>query len=182
LILSFFIIRQEWRSGDRLVAVLYGVLSVGIFFLIGEELSWGQRIFGWATSEEFAAMNKQHETNIHNIHGIGDAFKWVHVVIGAYGTLLPLLFMGMSFSNKQLADRIPKLIPHLTFLPYFALPLVWRLYVNLIEPPPGFSFVVAEYSEVIELILAIGFFLFMIYQLRKANKLVASVQSARKLG
>jgi len=169
--LCFFISRQEWRSGDRLIAVLYGVLSIAVFFLIGEEISWGQRIFGWTTSEEFAAMNKQHETNIHNIHGIGDAFKWVHVVIGAYGALLPLLFMQIRVTRKEIAERIPKLVPHITFLPFFALPLVWRLYVNLIEPPPGFSFVVAEYSEVIELILAIGFFLFMVFQLRKANKL-----------
>lgn len=178
--LCFFISRQEWRSGDRLIAVLYGVLSLAVFFLIGEEISWGQRIFGWATSEDFAAINKQHETNIHNINGIGDAFKWVHVVIGAYGALLPLLFMRIRIARKEIAERIPKLVPHITFLPFFALPLIWRLYVNLIEPPPGFSFVVAEYSEVIELILAIGFFLFMVYQLRKANKLVTLRLLAQK--
>jgi len=179
-LLCFFIARQEWRGGDRLVAALYGVLSVAVFFLIGEEISWGQRIFGWATSEEFAAINKQRETNIHNIHGIGDAFKWVHVVIGAYGALLPLLFMLVKAARKEVAERIPKLVPHITFLPFFALPLIWRLYVNLIEPPPGFSFVVAEYSEVIELILAIGFFLFMVFQLRKANKLAPLRVVARK--
>jgi glucan phosphoethanolaminetransferase (alkaline phosphatase superfamily) len=179
-ILCFFIMRQEWRSGDRLIAVLYGVLSVAVFFLIGEELSWGQRIFGWATSEEFAAINKQHETNIHNIHGIGDAFKWVHVVIGAYGALLPLLFMRIQVSRKDIAERIPKLVPHITFLPFFAVPLVWRLYANLIEPPERFKFVVAEYSEVIELILAIGFFLFMVFQLRKANKLALLTVAAQR--
>ncbi len=39
------------------------------------------------------------------------------------------------------------------------------------QPEPYDLPIVAEYSEVIELILAIGFFLFMVYQLRKANKL-----------
>jgi hypothetical protein len=168
-ILGFAVMRRRWQNDEKLIAVLYGILNVGIFFLIGEELSWGQRIFGWATSPEFAAINKQHETNIHNIHGVGDTFKWVHVLIGAYGTILPLLVIG----SKNLAvyqKKLAALVPPLTLLPFFALPLVWRLYVNLFEPPPRFTFVVAEYSEVIELILACGFLLFIVYQLKQTKR------------
>ncbi len=167
-ILGFAVMRRRWQNGEKLIAVLYGILNVGIFFLIGEELSWGQRIFGWATSPEFAAINKQHETNIHNIHGVGDTFKWVHVLIGAYGTFLPLLITSKSLAVYQ--KRLAALVPHLTLLPFFALPLAWRLYVNLFEPPPRFTFVVAEYSEVIELILAFGFLLFIVYQLKHAKR------------
>ena len=42
-----------------------------IFFIAGmEELSWGQMIFNWDSPKEFAALNSQSETNIHNLHGI----------------------------------------------------------------------------------------------------------------
>ena len=47
---------------------------------------------------------------------------------------------------------------------------VWRAYRNLLEPPNRFYFVVSEYNEVVELILALGFFLFMVYQLRRLSK------------
>jgi hypothetical protein len=47
----------------------YGVLAV--FFVVcgGEEISWGQRIFGFAP-EAIVNLNKQHETNIHDIGSI----------------------------------------------------------------------------------------------------------------
>jgi len=166
LVLSFFIVRRFWKTGDRVIALLYGLLCIGVFFLIGEELSWGQRIFGWSTSEAMQAINKQKETNIHNIHGVGDTFKWIHVLIGAYGTFLPILLSRVKALASHRAKLAP-LVPPMTLLPYFVLPLVWRLYVNLIEPPARFTFVIAEYSEVIELILAIGFVFFMIFQLKQ---------------
>jgi hypothetical protein len=39
------------------------------------------------------------------------------------------------------------------------------------EEPEGFYFVIAEYNEVMELILAMGFLLFMVYQLRQIKSL-----------
>jgi hypothetical protein len=110
-------------------------------------------------------INRQNETNLHNIHGVEHTVKWVHVLIGAYGTFLPIL-LGRVKALAPHRAKLALLVPHITLLPYFALPLVWRLYVNLIEPPARYSFVIAEYSEVIELILAIGFLLFMIFQLK----------------
>lgn len=41
-----------------------------LFFVIaaGEEISWGQRIIGWSTPDQLAAINDQNETNFHNIN------------------------------------------------------------------------------------------------------------------
>ena len=48
----------------------YG-LAAGFFIVCGgEEISWGQRIFGFATPETLEKINKQDETNIHNIGSI----------------------------------------------------------------------------------------------------------------
>jgi hypothetical protein len=43
------------------------LLSLLFFFGGGEEISWGQRIFGWKTPDAFEHENIQHETNIHNL-------------------------------------------------------------------------------------------------------------------
>jgi hypothetical protein len=37
------------------------------FFGAGEEISWGQRIFGFKTPEPLAQVNKQDELNLHNL-------------------------------------------------------------------------------------------------------------------
>ena len=43
------------------------LLALLFFFGGGEEISWGQRIFGWDTPQAFEQANIQRETNIHNL-------------------------------------------------------------------------------------------------------------------
>lgn len=43
------------------------LLAAFLLFCTGEELSWGQRIFGWSTPEEWSQINGHNETNLHNI-------------------------------------------------------------------------------------------------------------------
>jgi formate hydrogenlyase subunit 3/multisubunit Na+/H+ antiporter MnhD subunit len=174
-VLCFPVIARLWKAGAqarqaKLFAAMYLVLSLGLFFIIGEELSWGQRIFGWETSEELKAINKQEETNIHNIEGIGDKIKWLHVVMGAYGTILPLIFLRAQISARPL-DAVSLLVPHFTLLPYFLSTLLWRLQANLWKPPKRLYFVITEYSEVMELVLAIAFFVFLLFQFRNLKSL-----------
>jgi hypothetical protein len=44
-------------------------IALGTFWLLGEEISWGQHYFNWETGGWFAAANDQGETNIHNTEG-----------------------------------------------------------------------------------------------------------------
>src|SRR4051812_24271651 len=61
------------RSGNDLFVlrtrhnIWFGLLALLFFFGGGEEISWGQRIFGWKTPDAFKHENIQHETNIHNL-------------------------------------------------------------------------------------------------------------------
>ena len=49
---------------------LFG-LGFGFFVVGAEEISWGQRIFGWSTPEFLLnGVNVQNETTLHNIDGI----------------------------------------------------------------------------------------------------------------
>lgn len=47
--------------------VYFLLLSLFFFLCFGEEISWGQRFFGWATPDAWAGINAQKETNIHNL-------------------------------------------------------------------------------------------------------------------
>jgi hypothetical protein len=52
---------------NRLQAFVLFVLAAFCTLLLLEEISWGQRIFGWSTPERLENLNAQQETNLHNI-------------------------------------------------------------------------------------------------------------------
>lgn len=51
------------------------LLAILFFFGSGEEISWGQRIFNWETSEGYNQINRQSETNIHNLRPFRGVFS-----------------------------------------------------------------------------------------------------------
>lgn len=163
LMLGIVITRRIWSQGLTGISILYLIVCAGLFFLIGEELNWGQRIFGWETSEAFKAINKQKETNLHNIYGVGFTFKWIQMVVGAYGTLPPL----MVWCSKRLTpyrQMLSYIVPNFTLIPFFLPLFLWRIYRNFFEAPANYYFAIAEFNEVMELNLAIGFAFFMLFQ------------------
>lgn len=165
-VLSLVIAWRRLRRGERLIPFLFIGLSLAFVFMVGEETSWGQRIFGWETANSLASVNKQEETNLHNIYGVGSTFKWVQLLVGFYGAIPALVLLRWPAPGRwrPLLDAV---IPHHTLVLYFLPMLIWRTFRNLMEVPDDFYFVVAEYNEVIELILSLGFVFFLIFQLRR---------------
>ena len=170
LVLCIFITCRIWKQRLTGIGILYIIVCAGLFFLIGEELNWGQRIFGWETSESLKAINKQKETNLHNIYGVGTAFKWIQMVVGAYGSLLPMLVRGLK-RFKPYQQKLSYIVPHVTLIPFFLPLFLWKIYRNFFDPPSKYYFGIAEFNEVMELNLSIGFTLFMLYQYRRLKKL-----------
>lgn len=50
--------------------IFYLLLGIIFFVFMGEEISWGQRIFGWHTPDWIKTINNQEEINFHNIRAI----------------------------------------------------------------------------------------------------------------
>lgn len=57
----------EARSWLVRYQVFHLVLATLMFLAFAEEISWGQRIFGWQSPDALAEINTQGETNIHNL-------------------------------------------------------------------------------------------------------------------
>jgi hypothetical protein len=70
-----------------------GLGVLGSFYIIGEEISWGQHIFHWSTPEEWAALNDHNETNLHNTTSWLDQKPRTLIEIGMLvgGLLIPFL-------------------------------------------------------------------------------------------
>ena len=57
---------KETKPKDLGAWYWYLILAALFFFITGEEISWGQRIFGWGTPD-WMESNVQKETTIHNL-------------------------------------------------------------------------------------------------------------------
>ncbi len=74
------------------------ILGSLFFFGAGEEISWGQRIFGIQSSDFFLTHNSQGETNLHNLIVGGTKINKLifgtilGILIGFYFLILPFLY------------------------------------------------------------------------------------------
>jgi len=121
LMASFILLKNAFAMKGRATKLAIGLTcfyALLFFFGAGEEVSWGQRIFGWETSEAMKEINRQDETTIHNIE-IGGVALTKHLfgpvltlTILLYLLVLPLLYPRIGFI-KCLADRFAVPVPGL---------------------------------------------------------------------
>ena len=90
------LLREPRPTLFRWTAVLFGM---AFLFGVGEEISWGQRLFGLQTPEWFAKHNRQSEINLHNLVVYGfDLTKLVFgklltLALATYLLVLPLAYL-----------------------------------------------------------------------------------------
>lgn len=65
--------------------------AAGALFLAGEEISWGQRMFGLRLPENLRAANLQGELNLHNLPGVRPWTRLATALAALYGLLGPWL-------------------------------------------------------------------------------------------
>ena len=82
---------QRWP-----ILVGQGAASLVFFVVSLEEISWGQRVFGWQTPEGLKALNYQQETSLHNLvpdsHGLYPMLALVFVGVVVLGWLVTGVF------------------------------------------------------------------------------------------
>lgn len=96
-----------WRGGvDRLFLWALLMTAACVYFA-GEELSWGQHLFGWSTPEALGELNDQNETNLHNMSSWLDQkprlLLELWVLIG--GLIMPLV--GFRQLRPLVRDDMP---------------------------------------------------------------------------
>lgn len=100
--LLFFITgRMERKALRRWIYVLGGTV---LLFIAGEEISWGQRIFGYPTPDWIAERNFQQEFNLHNSIGFH-----ANLYVGfRYGFQLLCMMACMAFfTGRERIRGIP---------------------------------------------------------------------------
>jgi hypothetical protein len=160
-----------FQSRQRLVATLCLMIALGTFFVAGEEIAWGQHIFGWSTPEALEAVNVQQETTLHNISSAHPIFVYAVMLAGLYGTLVPLL--KALWGNMQRSLLISLLVPPLCLVPAFFMPFGYRfsrLFLRVDALFPHLIFPITKFSEVTELCLYFGLVVFAWLNLRQTQE------------
>ena len=109
-LLLFVVALVERSFFRRCVYVLGGMAMV---FVAGEEISWGQRIFGFATPDFLMLMNQQKEFNVHNINN--QMFSRIYL----NGTLILCMVTSVAFffrKDKVFGIPLPSIPLMLGFL------------------------------------------------------------------
>ncbi len=105
---------------------LYGV-ALFCFVVAMEEISWGQRLFGYRPPTYFLEHNFQQEFNFHNVVDTGFRKLALTLIIVGYGIVMPLA-VRFSIIKKWFA-RVGIVAPTIALLPAYAGTfLVYSLY------------------------------------------------------
>jgi hypothetical protein len=125
-VLSFMMAATLRKSGQS----YWFLIGLGLFalFVAGEEVSWGQRLFGFGTPQALSQVNYQDELNLHNtipvLLGTSSRKIYTFLVIG-YGMILPLLSHWKPVN--AFFRRYNIIVPPLSMLPLFLViaPMGW---------------------------------------------------------
>ena len=110
-------------SGYAVIGGINALLAVAFLSGALEEVSWGQRLFGWSTPGALAGINKQSETNVHNIPAVEDSiatiFLWASIVALAGAVVRAYLH------RRGWVTTADFLLPRLFLAPLLLMIVVW---------------------------------------------------------
>ena len=92
-------IRSRYLKHQQSKILYFFILgwSILMFVGFGEEISWGQRMFGFETPELLAGTNLQNEFNLHNLKHVesfyGGQHRYLSLMTLFLGLVLPLLVL-----------------------------------------------------------------------------------------
>lgn len=164
------------QSVKRLGQAILIIGAIGCFVIMGEEVSWGQRILGFDTPEAWADKNYQQETTLHNLDWVyknltsseTGVFKanFFNLVMLGVGFVLPL--MALVPWVRRLSARLAVPIIPLRFCVLFVGAWIYGKYM------PAYSIDANGPPEVREFIYSLGIVMFALTGLTRPWELYGS--------
>lgn len=133
IVASGYILLRGTAGRDPLLRTWCWLALLGSAYAFGEEASWGQHLLGWDTPQTWAELNRQEETNLHNVSPVFDQLPRLLLnlfsIVG--GIVLPLaLLLRPSLLGS---GTLRLMVPPLAALPTAVMAQLARLPVTLPE-------------------------------------------------
>ena len=113
LLAGFLLFGTAWMERSFFRRCVYILGGMAMVFAAGEEISWGQRIFGFATPDFLMHLNESKEFNVHNIANS------VFDIIYLNGTLILCMATCAAFfcrKDRLFGIPLPSILLMLGFL------------------------------------------------------------------
>ncbi len=163
-LLSFYFSFKMFKK-SKLFFVLYLLASLGLFFVSGDEISWGQRLLGISSPDYFTAENVQREINIHNLSIFDSLIGYAYITVGLYGAFSWVMFKYTPLKNKLIEKISP---PNFLFFFFFS-GFFYNFLVTFLDIRNY-----GEWSEVAELMLHLGVLFFLIENIKSLKSKVTA--------
>lgn len=163
--IAAFLTSRQFKHEHPFIAKLFIGVAIILFFIAGEEISWGQRLLGVTTPEYFAEKNKQGETNLHNLDFIFGKVYRSYILLNVLAAGAWPVLTICSRLVKRTSIAISKYIvllrrwfaPEWYYLPYFVTSgcifyLHREMHVGMLQ----------NFEEFSELMMALGIAFFML--------------------
>jgi hypothetical protein len=149
---GFFVLaaRRQHRATGAFPWFLLG-LALFCLFVAMEEISWGQRVFGYRPPDYFLAQNYQQELNLHNIAGTKARLLAFRAVILVYGIGLPFIVLVPAID--RVLDRLAVVPPPIELTPsmlamlWIHVEYPWKLTGEVVEGALGLGFLFAAVAN-----------------------------------
>lgn len=131
---AFSIVRDRKRLPHPAMAIWFALFVVALFIFAGEEASWGQSWFHWATPESYARINRQGETNLHNLSSLTEEIPKTLLIAAALlgGIIWPIWAWAKKRGPYLSAGWFGWLWPSSLIWPAAALTWVMRITERLL--------------------------------------------------
>lgn len=153
-ILAALITKHFFNKDLKHIAILFFFITMFLFFVSGEEIAWGQRIFHIESPAIMKENNTQHELTLHNLKAINQYQYLLYMLLGAYGAFSWII--SSFFPYKKIRDFLHNISIPWFAAPYFLPIFLFYLYVNFIGGKRW------EWQEFSELLLALGITIFLL--------------------
>jgi hypothetical protein len=174
-ILMVLVARRLWQKKSyrlwKLVAPFCLVVGIVLGGVAGEEISWGQRIFGIETPEFIADRNTQGEITLHNHESILPYVYYAYFALALYGIVSALIKLGLTklFWLKDNSLKFVDFIaPDWYLIPLFLPTLYYTTYRFTL----GWAYHgIGQWEEITEAYLGVAAFIFALALLNKVKRL-----------
>ena len=126
LLAGLLLFVTAWAERSFLRRCVYILGGMAMVFAAGEEISWGQRIFGFATPDFLMPWNVQREFNVHNIANASFGSIWRNGAL-----ILCMVTSAAFFCRKDRVFGIP--LPSILLMMGFLLILSYESGVDFRE-------------------------------------------------
>ncbi|GAA3641092.1 hypothetical protein [Flavivirga jejuensis] len=160
-----FKLRKYLESGPL---IFYGIFSFFLIIVAMEEIAWGQWFFHFETPTEWAKMNRQGETTLHNLEIMGGHNEILRIIFGLGGII------GVVLRNHPKIKKIgaPKILASWFLIIVFMGFIDFMEGEGWIQISDNYVHEIRSTSELVELLIGISSFLYLFLNFRYLKQLI----------